>query len=128
MHHIVYKITNLLNNKYYIGKHSTNNINDNYMGSNEQLSIDMDRFGAQNFVREVLFEGSTAEEALEMEARLITSNDILSDRCYNKAPGGFGGWGRTSAQNYSREQDEQEFKRSIFNKNLGKRDNDFGDW
>lgn len=32
MIHIVYKTTNILNNKYYIGVHSTFNINDNYLG------------------------------------------------------------------------------------------------
>lgn len=32
-HHIIYKITNMLNNKIYIGKHTTTDINDKYMGS-----------------------------------------------------------------------------------------------
>ena len=32
-YHYFYKITNLLNNKYYYGVHSTNDLNDQYMGS-----------------------------------------------------------------------------------------------
>ena len=29
----VYKITNLINGKFYYGKHATNNLNDRYLGS-----------------------------------------------------------------------------------------------
>jgi hypothetical protein len=36
-YYIVYKITNLLNNKYYIGVHSTDDLNDGYLGSGRQI-------------------------------------------------------------------------------------------
>ena len=32
-HYIIYKITNTFNNKIYIGKHITEDLNDGYMGS-----------------------------------------------------------------------------------------------
>lgn len=32
-YHYFYKVINLLNNKYYYGVHSTNDLNDHYMGS-----------------------------------------------------------------------------------------------
>lgn len=37
MHFIIYKITNLLNGMIYIGKHTTNDLNDGYMGSSQWL-------------------------------------------------------------------------------------------
>ena len=37
MYHYFYKITNKLNNHYYYGIHSTDNLNDGYMGSGRKL-------------------------------------------------------------------------------------------
>ena len=38
-HYLVYKTTNLVNGKIYIGKHETNDINDGYLGSGNLIRL-----------------------------------------------------------------------------------------
>ena len=48
----VYKTTDLSNGKEYIGSHSTNNINDHYLGSGRFLLKMIKKHGKEKFQRE----------------------------------------------------------------------------
>lgn len=47
MKYIIYKTTCLVNNMKYIGWHSTNNLNDGYLGSGKYLLRAIDKYGKE---------------------------------------------------------------------------------
>ncbi len=73
---------------YYIGVHSTNNIQDEYMGSGSYVCADIQLYGIENFTKEILFDFKTRKEAFIKEAKLITKKEVESKKCYNLILGG----------------------------------------
>lgn len=118
MYHLVYKITNMITGRYYIGKHSTKNPDDKYMGSSKALKEDVDFYGYENFQKIILLEAESEEEALEYEAKLVTTEMINNPRTYNQTLGGRGSWTNPNVENYAKEQQINNFERSIFSKDL----------
>lgn len=118
MYHFVYKITNLITGKYYIGKHSTKNPEDNYFGSSNALNEDVAFYGKENFTNEILYEAESEEDALAYEAKLVTQEMIDSPRTYNKTLGGRGSWHNPTTENYAKQEQINKFERSIFTKDL----------
>lgn len=92
MRHIIYKTTNLIDGKYYYGKHSTQDINDGYLGSGTLLKRAIEKHGAENFIRTIICECATAEDINKMEALIVTEEYVNDPNCYNMTIGGEGGW------------------------------------
>ena len=89
--HYIYKTTNLINNKYYIGLHSTNNLEDGYLGSGLKLRRSIRKYGKQNFKKEIL-EFCNNLEHLKQREKEIVDLDLLQDKlCMNLMLGGQGG-------------------------------------
>ena len=88
MLHTIYKITNKLNGKIYIGKHSTEDINDNYMGSGKYIKKAIIKYGVENFIKEILFIFSDEKEAYDMEKQIVNENFIKRVDVYNVIVGG----------------------------------------
>lgn len=91
MEYIIYKITNTLNNKIYIGKHQTENINDSYFGSGVSLKKGIKKYGKEFFIKEILFIFNTENEMNLKEKELVTERFINRRDTYNKSLGGEGG-------------------------------------
>lgn len=92
MFYTVYKIINLINNKIYVGAHSTNDINDSYMGSGLAISRAKEKYGIENFKKEILFLLDSSEEMYEKEKEIVNEDFVKRKDTYNMKLGGNGGW------------------------------------
>ena len=92
MHYLIYKITNRLNNKIYVGKHKTDDKNDEYFGSGLLLGRAVEKHGKENFVKEILFECATEKEMNQRETDIVDVDFIARDDTYNVMLGGNGGF------------------------------------
>ena len=97
MFYTIYKITNLIDGKIYIGKHQTKDLNDGYMGSGKQLKRAQAKHGIENFKKEILFQFDNEADMNTKEAELVTEEFCLREDTYNLCPGGKGGWGYVNA-------------------------------
>jgi hypothetical protein len=90
--HFIYKTTCLINGKYYIGMHSTNELNDGYIGSGKRLWYSVRKYGKENFKCEIL-EFLPDRELLAVRERELVNEEILKDsKCLNLKEGGHGGF------------------------------------
>ena len=86
-HYLVYQTTNLLNGKIYIGQHQTDNLNDGYIGSGVELNLDIEKFGKDNFKREILFDFDSFEEMDNKERELVNEDFVARPDTYNLTVG-----------------------------------------
>lgn len=102
----LYKITNLINNKFYIGVHSTEDINDGYMGSGKAIKAAEKKYGINNFKKEILEYFDSIEEMYKREAEIVNESLIQNPLCYNITLGGYGlskkGYCYVEDQNHNR--------------------------
>lgn len=88
MRYLIYKITNLNNRKYYIGRHSTNDVNDSYMGSGIGIKNAINKYGLENFKKEIIAQTNSAEKLWRLEKKIINKDVVKDKMSYNNAFGG----------------------------------------
>jgi hypothetical protein len=84
----IYEITNNLNGYTYIGQHSTNKLDDNYMGSGRAITDAYNKYGKSNFTKRILFVYDNFEEMDAKEIELVTREYVLQENTYNMMEGG----------------------------------------
>ena len=91
-YYYLYKITNLLTNKIYIGAHATSNLDDSYLGSGKILKADIKKLGKNNFKKEILEFFDNDNEMFAREAEIVDEAFVARTDTYNLTPGGEGGY------------------------------------
>jgi hypothetical protein len=86
--HFVYITINLINNKKYVGDHSTTNLNDGYLGSGKLILSAIKKYGKNNFKREILEYCSSKQIAFDAQEKYIMSFNTLNPYGYNISPKG----------------------------------------
>jgi group I intron endonuclease len=87
---VIYKTTNLINGKQYIGKDKYNN--PDYLGSGKILRQSIQKYGRENFQKEILEHCLDEDHMAEREKFWIAHYSACeSKNYYNIVPGGYGG-------------------------------------
>lgn len=88
----VYKITNKINGKIYIGKrkYEGNINNDSYMGSGKLIKEAIKKYGKQNFNKEIINVFDNENDAFKLEKMLVTEEFCKRADTYNIHEGGTG--------------------------------------
>ena len=88
MKYFIYKTTNTINNKTYIGIHQTNNIDDGYLGSGMALKNAIQKYGKTNFKRKIISYHNSFDELLKIESVLVNDEWVKDRFNYNLKTGG----------------------------------------
>ena len=89
-YYTIYKTTNLINNKFYIGLHTTDDLNDKYLGSGIFLKKAIKKYGVSNFKKEILHILKTKKEMISKEKEIVNEEFVKREDTYNMTKGGYG--------------------------------------
>ena len=103
----IYRITNLINGKTYIGQHRYKKLDDEYMGSGVLIKRAIKKHGIENFKKEILYSRiQYRETADDMERFAIAKERAIGKAEYNIANGGMGSAGFHYSEEYKKKMSE----------------------
>jgi hypothetical protein len=123
--HFLYRVINVENEKYYIGVHSTDNLDDGYLGSGTKLKKSIQYHGRKSHKREILEFFGTREDAYNRESEVVNENLLKDSKCLNLSLGGIGLakeeyarlFGKIGNENFrKRLKEEEEFRNNFVEK------------
>ena len=122
--HYIYKTTCNVTGKWYVGMHSTSNLEDGYMGSGKRLRYSIRKHGKDNHAKEILEYLKTREALVLREIEIVTKELIADDKCMNLKEGGYGGFSSEEhmikCHNGASEWQKNNWKNGIFRSKIEK--------
>lgn len=98
--HYIYKITrNDGSGKYYIGMHSTDDLDDGYFGSGKMLWHSIKKYGKEVHSKEILEFLPSRKELAAREKSLVNEELLQDKKCMNISTGGEGGYAEKNKTN-----------------------------
>lgn len=89
-YHLLYKTTNLINEHFYVGIHSTRILEDGYLGSGKRLKAEVKKYGKENFRREILEYCDNRISLACREKEIVNKEFRNNESCLNLTNGGDG--------------------------------------
>jgi hypothetical protein len=96
-YHYIYKTTCKVDGKFYIGMHSTSNLEDGYIGSGKRLWRSIKKYGKENHECQILEFLPDRISLIAREKELVNESMLQDPMCMNLALGGEGGFINKSA-------------------------------
>lgn len=87
-YHFTYQTKCLINGKTYVGRHSTNNLEDGYLGSGKLLKRAISKYGKESFKLIILSFFETYEELISEEKFIVDKKFCSEKSNYNIVEGG----------------------------------------
>lgn len=91
-YHYIYKTTCTVTGKFYVGMHSSDSLDDGYLGSGKILGYSRRKYGDENHVREILEFCSSRDELKQREKEIVNEALLADPLNINLKYGGEGGW------------------------------------
>jgi hypothetical protein len=104
-YHYIYKTTCRITGKFYVGMHSSDSLDDGYLGSGKILGYSRKKYGDENHVREILEHCSSRDELKQREKEIVCEALVADPLNINLKYGGEGGgriWNEAHAQKLHR--------------------------
>ena len=90
-YHYIYKTTCSVTNKFYVGMHSTDNLEDGYLGSGKRIRYSINKYGKENHIKDILEFLIDRSSLKDREKELVNEEMIQGVFCMNLKEGGEGG-------------------------------------